>query len=125
MASVSESALSLIGLTGITLLSAVLHESGHIAVAKTLGGKTHGIVWRWYGIGCRLEVSRDEIWLVALGGLTVSAILAVLFLAFTGPLAQYGFTLNALILFTNLVPYHALDGGYVLRHFRMRGEPSA
>lgn len=125
MTGVSELALLLIGLTGITLLSAALHECGHIAVARTLGGKTHGLVWRWYGIGCRVEVQKDGMWLVALGGLMISAFLAALFLQFAGPFAQYGFTLNALILFTNLVPHRALDGGYIVRHFRKRDAPSA
>jgi len=115
---VNAAVLALTGVIVITALSAALHELGHVAVAKALHGKTHGLVWRWYGVGCRLEVEREKLWLVALGGLTASGLLALLFLLFDGPFAHYGFTLNAVVVFSNLVPHPSLDGGYILRHFR-------
>jgi len=115
---VSALALPLAAVFVITVLSAALHELGHVAVAKAVHGKMHGLVWRWYGVGCRLEVRKEKLWLVALGGLTASGLLALLFLAFAGPFARFGFTLNAVVVFSNLVPHPALDGGYILRHFR-------
>jgi Zn-dependent protease len=66
----------------------------------------------------------DQLWKVALGGLSMTALLSLGFLAGTtlpepAPLLfGFGFTLNAVILLTNLVPIRGLDGGQVLSGIR-------
>jgi Zn-dependent protease len=106
--------------------SALLHEFGHAWTARALGWRVVGLRWRWYGVAFvgdpRGRV--DETWKVALGGLYVTALLTLGFLAGTalpepGPsLFGLGFGVNATLLFTNLVPARALDGGQVLAGLR-------
>jgi Zn-dependent protease len=66
----------------------------------------------------------DELWKVALGGLATTALLAFVFLggtAFPEPapfLFRLGFTVNTVVLLTNLVPIRVLDGGQVLAGLR-------
>lgn len=82
--------------------------------------------WRWYGVAFVGDPSgrADETWKVALGGLYVTALLTLGFLAGTAlpepgsSLFGLGFGVNATLLFTNLVPAPALDGGQVLAGLR-------
>jgi Zn-dependent protease len=106
--------------------SALLHEFGHAWTARAVGWKVVGLRWRWYGVAFVADVDGkpDQLWKVALGGLSITALLSLGFLAGTAlpepaPLLfGFGFTLNAGILLTNLVPLRVLDGGQVLLGLR-------
>jgi len=112
--------------TSVVACSAMLHELGHAWVARAVGWKVVGLRWRWYGIAFVADIDGkpEKLWKVALGGLVVTALLALLFLAGTtlpepAPmLFGFGFALNAALLLTNLVPLRQLDGGQVLAGLR-------
>jgi Zn-dependent protease len=102
--------------------STLLHELGHAWAARAAGWKVVGFRWRWYGIACVADMRGrpERLWKVALGGLVTTALLALVFRAGAmlpepaSALFGFGFALNAMLLFTNLVPLRALDGGQVL-----------
>jgi Zn-dependent protease len=102
--------------------SALLHEFGHAWTARALGWRVVGLRWHWYGVAFvgHPRGRSDEVWKVALGGLYVTALLTLAFLlgaALPGPtsvLFRLGYSVNAALLLTNLVPLRALDGGQVL-----------
>jgi len=106
--------------------SALLHEFGHAWTARAVGWRVVGLRWRWYGIAFVADPSGkpEKLWKVALGGLATTALLALGFLggmALPEPapfLFGLGFTVNAVFLFTNLVPIRALDGGQILAGLR-------
>jgi Zn-dependent protease len=106
--------------------SALLHEFGHAWTARAVGWKVVGLRWRWYGVALVADPNGkpEELWKVALGGLATTAFLALGFLAGTALpdpasfLFGLGFTVNAAILLTNLVPARWLDGGQVLAGLR-------
>jgi Zn-dependent protease len=106
--------------------SALLHEFGHAWTARALGWNVIGLRWRWYGVAFVADTNGkpEQLWKVALGGLATTALLALVFLAGTelpepaSFLFGLGFTINASMLFTNLVPVRALDGGQVLAGLR-------
>lgn len=106
--------------------SALMHEFGHAWTARAVGWKVVGLQWRWYGVAIVADPNGrpDQLWKVAFGGLATTALLALAFLAgSTAPepasvLFQLGFVVNAGVLFTNLVPVRALDGGQVLAGLR-------
>lgn len=106
--------------------STLLHEFGHAWTARAVGWKVIGLQWRWYGVAFIADTNgkSEELWKVALGGLASTALLALAFLAGTtlpepAPvLFGFGFGLNAMVLFTNLVPLSQLDGGQVLAGLR-------
>jgi Zn-dependent protease len=107
-------------------VSALLHEFGHAWTARAVGWKVIGLRWRWYGVAFVADTDGkpDELWKVALGGLTATALLALAFLAGTSLpepapfLFEFGFGLNAMVLLTNLVPIPRLDGGQVVAGLR-------
>ena len=106
--------------------SALLHEFGHAWAARAVGWKVVGLRWRWYGVAIVADSNGkpDQLWKVALGGLLATALLALGFLAGTAlpePVSLFfglGFTLNAALLLTNLVPIRLFDGGQVLAGLR-------
>jgi Zn-dependent protease len=106
--------------------STLLHEFGHAWTARAVGWKVVGLRWRWYGVAFVADTDGkpEELWKVALGGLTVTALLALGFLAGTSlpepapVLFGFGFGLNAALLLTNLVPARQLDGGQMLAGLR-------
>lgn len=106
--------------------SALLHEFGHAWTARAVGWKVIGLRWHWYGIAFVADPNGkpEQLWKVALGGLAATALLALGFLAGTvlpepdSGLFGLGFTVNAALLFTNLVPVRWLDGGQVLAGMR-------
>jgi len=117
-------------MTGLLLLwsvcivgsSALLHEFGHAWTARAVGWKVVGLRWRWYGVAFVADTDGkpDKLWKVALGGLVMTALLALGFLAGTALpepasiLFGLGFAVNASLLLTNLVPVRWLDGGQLL-----------
>ena len=106
--------------------SALVHEFGHAWTARAVGWKVVGLRWRWYGVALIADPNGkpEQLWKVALGGLAVTALVALGFLAGTvlpGPdsmLFGLGFAVNAALLFTNLVPVRSLDGGQILAGIR-------
>lgn len=107
-------------------VSALLHEFGHAWTARAVGWKVIGLRWRWYGIACVADPNGKphQLWKVALGGLAATGLLALVFLAGTSLpepapfLFGLGFSLNAVLLLTNLVPVRVLDGGQMLAGLR-------
>ena len=106
--------------------SALLHEFGHAWAARAVGWKVVGLRWRWYGVAIVADANgrADQLWKVALGGLLATALLALGFLAGTAlpqPVPLFfglGFSFNAALLLTNLVPIRFFDGGQVLAGLR-------
>jgi len=102
--------------------STLLHEFGHAWAARAVGWRVVGFRWHWYGIACVADMRGrpERLWKVALGGLVTTALLALAFRAGemlpepASALFGFGFALNGVLLFTNLVPLRALDGGQVL-----------
>ena len=106
--------------------SALLHEVGHAWTARAVGWKVVGLRWSW----CRVALVADmngkpeQTWKVALGGLAVTGVLAIGFLAGTvlpeplSALFRLGFAFNAAVLLTNLVPVRSFDGGQILGGLR-------
>jgi stage IV sporulation protein FB len=107
-------------------LSALLHEFGHAWAARAVGWKVVGLRWRWYGVAFVADTNGrpEKVWKVALGGLTTTALLALVFFAGTAlpqpapVLFGLGFVVNASLLFSNLLPVPALDGGQLLAGLR-------
>lgn len=131
-----ENALILTWAVCVVGASALLHEFGHAWTARAVGWKIVGLRWRWYGVAIVADPSgkRDELWKVALGGLAATAFLALAFYAgSTLPepapfLFGFGFTMNAVLLLTNLMPIRVFDGGQILAGFteaRRRGRADA
>jgi Zn-dependent protease len=112
--------------TSVVACSALLHEFGHMWTARAVGWKVVGLRWHWYGIAFVADPDGklDELWKVALGGLTATAVLALACLAGTALpepapfLFGFGFVLNAALLLTNLLPIRQLDGGQALAGLR-------
>lgn len=106
--------------------SALLHEFGHAWAARAVGWRVVGLRWHWYGVAFVGDPNGrpEQLWKVALGGLAVTAALALGFLAGTAlpepgsALFGLGFSVNAVFLVTNLVPIRRLDGGQVLAGLR-------
>ena len=106
--------------------STLLHEFGHAWTARAVGWKVLGLRWHWYGVAFVADTNGkpEELWKVALGGLSATALLALGFLAGTSlpepasALFGLGFAVNAALLLTNLVPVRWLDGGQVLAGMR-------
>ena len=106
--------------------SALLHEFGHAWTARAVGWKVVGLRCRWYGVAFLADPSGkpEKVWKVALGGLATTAFLALAFLGGTilpdpAPiLFGLGFSVNAVLLLTNLVPIRAFDGGQILAGLR-------
>ncbi len=106
--------------------SALLHEFGHAWTARAVGWRVVEMRWRWYGIALVADPNGkpEKLWKVALGGLTVTALVALGFLAGTALpepasiLFGLGFVVNASLLLTNLIPIRWLDGGQLLASLR-------
>ena len=106
--------------------STLLHEFGHAWTARAVGWKVLGLRPHWYGVAFVADTNGkpEELWKVALGGLSATALLALGFLAGTSlpepasALFGLGFAVNAALLLTNLVPVRWLDGGQVLAGMR-------
>ena len=114
-------------------LSSLLHEFGHAWTARAVGWRAVGFRFRWYGIAFVADTNgrSDQLWKVALGGLAATAGLALLFLAGTAlptpapALFGIGFTFNAVLLLTNILPVPMLDGGKIVSGIRKQARKSS
>lgn len=109
----------------LTLFSIFAHEYGHALTAKHVGWKIHGLVFKWYGIGYKVEVNKknpEDIWKIALGGLIVTLFLCIFFyiLSPISIIFYYLFLLNADLLFFNIIiPMKAADGRQIIKGLRL------
>lgn len=114
---------------GITLLCAIIHESGHVAVSQRLGGrgKVKGALsgLRLGGVGF---ISYKEDFIFAAAGPLANIISAAAILPFLGTLREYGVAFVSIALATaaaNLLPVRGHDGYNMLRavtcHFDVSG----
>jgi len=123
-----ESSLGLVLAWAVCVVgtSALLHEFGHAWTARAVGWRVVEFRWRWYGVAVVADQNGrpEALWKVALGGLAATALLTLGFLvgtALPSPapwLFGLGFWVNATLLFSNLVPARALDGGQLLAGLR-------
>lgn len=110
--------------TVLLLLSAGLHEGGHLLAAKICGAKIEGLYLRPFGINMVLGKGRligyhEEIF-IALAGPIISFFCAaicfvwcMIFGLFDG--AAFWIFANALLFFLNILPIDTLDGGRAFR----------
>lgn len=112
----------------LTVASIYIHEYGHVWAAKKLGHKFHGFIYKWYGMGAKIELKNQrDLWKIASAGLIVTAALA----AFSYPfinylLINYLFTLNLMILLINIIPLGPSDGAQIVRGLRaQRTDPAS
>jgi Zn-dependent protease len=117
-------ALIFVALIGLVAFSVLVHEGGHALAARRCGWRIRGVAFHPLGgVGFRIEVGENpaEVWKVALAGLAASGMAALGFFALSplGPIFYCGFVLNAVLMFVNLWPCGAADGGHVLRGLRI------
>lgn len=100
----------------IVVVSFMAHEYGHALTAKALGWKLVGWKFYWYAVGYAFIPPEGKSWrLVALGGLTASAILMMVGWAFTPAYwAVLLFGLNALMLICQAFPIPRFSDGWVV-----------
>lgn len=118
-------ALALIWLVATLSFSVLAHELGHMVSARLLGWEVHGFVWRWYGVGIAIELKDErDLWITAIGGLGVTALLASIFLwmseipGLLGAMAWAACGFNVALLVCNALPIKGLDGGWIVRSLR-------
>lgn len=109
----------------ILALSISAHEGGHALVAWLSGNEIMGIAFHPLGgVGVRIRViDPGDVWKVAIGGLTASALLAMssyALLPLLGLWAMVGFVLNACLLFINMIPIGPTDGRFIWKRFVRR-----
>lgn len=113
-------------LIGILLLaSLLLHEVGHMLVARTLGVPVHEFGLRLAGAYNRRSYAtrrRDEI-LISAAGPGMNFLAAMLLLAIPQIGAQL-FICNMLLCIGNLIPLPSSDGLRILRMIRHTGTPA-
>lgn len=104
------------------VVTAVLHEFGHYAVAKRYGYEVKNIVFSLYGLGIdsRTAYKRSEDIIISLAGPIVNLILVIVLMCLwwiipTLYLFTYDFVIcNIVVMIFNLVPIYPLDGGRIL-----------
>lgn len=105
----------------VVLVTVVVHELGHLGVARYCGWRFTGVQVRWWGVGVG-TVTDDlrDLWKVALAGPAASAALALV--CFTlepaHPVFWLGAWLNVFAVLVNLLPLPVADGGHILRGLR-------
>jgi Zn-dependent protease len=122
-------------LTGVIIAAAliVVHELGHIAANRQLGGRFRGAVFRGVAVGVRLELPRGlrAIAVTSLAGPATEGLLALLLLATAAahglPMSVVPWTIGIVCLdwAVNLLPVGHTDGARILRAWRAHRERRA
>lgn len=105
----------------LTIVSALIHELGHLCVLKLLNkGDFHSVYGRIFGFGIPIRnLSYKEELLVALGGPFINILFGVLFTilpqanAFLSYLRLFGI-LNIMTALSNILPIESYDGYRIL-----------
>jgi stage IV sporulation protein FB len=104
------------------VVTVILHEYGHLFVAKSLGYETDGIIFNVYGAGLKSNnfyKRRDDI-LISIAGPIVNVLLMIVIVCLWWIVpTTYVFSLeflkaNIVVLVFNLLPVYPLDGGRIL-----------
>jgi len=104
------------------VVSVVLHEYGHLLVARLLGYEVDGILFNVYGAGLKtnnIYKPKDDI-LISIAGPLINIILIVLIVCLWWLFpTSYVFTLdflksNLVVFVFNILPIYPLDGGKIL-----------
>lgn len=104
------------------VVTATLHEYGHLITAKLLGYRVDGVVYSLYGVGLKTNnvyKRKDDI-LVSLAGPLVNLILIIICISLwwifpTIYFFTYEFVIsNIVVMLFNLLPIYPLDGGRVI-----------
>ena len=104
------------------VVSVVLHEYGHMFMAKSLGYETGGILFHLYGAGLKtnnIYKKKDDI-LISIAGPIVNIILIILIICLWWIVpTTYVFTCgflksNMMVLIFNILPLYPLDGGRII-----------
>jgi len=107
------------GLLGsVTLLSALLHEAGHVGMALALGVPITGVTLYPFGADIRLGYglrSYRKDMAIAAAGAVVNLLLLLLGLGLGGPTGMCLLASNLVLGGMNLLPIEGLDGGAVCR----------
>jgi Zn-dependent protease len=111
--------------------SVYAHEYGHALFARMIGWKTHGMQWRWFGAGYKVEINQErpgDIWIITSGGLIATFLLFAigLWLSLVFPVFAILAGLNFFIFVFNILPFPGLDGFYIakaiIKHYRRPSE---
>lgn len=103
-------------------VTVVLHEYGHLIVARLLGYETNGITFNVYGAGLNTNNAykkKDDV-LISLAGPCVNLIIIIIivcgwwFFPSTYLFTKGFFDSNLIIMCFNLIPIYPLDGGRVI-----------
>lgn len=113
--------------------SMFLHECGHLTAALFIGLKAESISLHPFGVNLKLKSkfinSFSEEIILYLSGPLINLILAAVFVTVLKGryLWDYGFAVNILLFFMNILPIAPLDGGCVLKKTltRLMGENAA
>ena len=104
------------------IIAVVLHEYGHLLVAKFLGYKSNGIVFDLYGAGLKNNnyfARKDDI-VISFAGPFVNLLLILLIVCFwwiipsSYSLTYEFFVCNLYVMIFNLLPIYPLDAGRVI-----------
>ncbi|SHG78811.1 stage IV sporulation protein FB [Thermosyntropha lipolytica DSM 11003] len=102
----------------------LVHELGHIFVARTIGVKVWEVEFFPFGGQAKIEdftgLHPDREIYVALAGPAASLFTAVVFYFLTGKNLHYFVKVNLLLAAFNMLPALPLDGGRILRAFLSR-----
>lgn len=106
------------GIAQIAILSAALHESGHLAVMYAYGVEPLQIRFTPFGIdivkSCCVNRSYQRDTLISLAGSSVNLIAAFLFYLLYHSITHPFFIINCTLAGFNLLPIEPLDGGQAL-----------
>lgn len=111
----------ILGIILCTIFSIYVHEYGHILMAKLTGHSFYGFVYSWYGVGAKIDITKNprDLWKIALAGLLATAALAAVSYPFINFwLMDYLFMLNFIILIMNSIPIGPTDGRQIITGLR-------
>lgn len=102
----------------LIFLSLIIHELGHLVVAKIVGLHVSACTIMPYGgeltISGQYNIRRRKRFYVALGGPIATFLLLLIALILPFPAADFLLHIQVILLAVNLLPFLPLDGGQVL-----------